>query len=295
MISIVWSILTYPKTKLGDVESNALFLAAVYHDVVYKPESNTNEKDSVSFMLETLKQFPNSLVTPEVIEKASKLILDTADLDCSNILNYYDRQFIINEQEDELLDYSSKIWKEFNFHSWEDFKKGHLEIVTKINPQLRFYKNFLDKIRPRVGLYVGSFNPLHIGHKFIADEASKIFDKVILASGTNPDKVNCATYSTGILSSTVFNRYQTISFGGLLSNVVSELERQYDVTIVRGVRNGQDLEYGRMQDVFLKKIKPDIKVVYINSPSELSHISSSAIKNLINLGATDVAKEMLWI
>ena len=53
-----------------------------------------------------------------------------------------------------------------------------------------------------------------------------------------------------------------------------------DVTVIRGLRNGHDLDYEANQLSFLKEIKPDIKVVYIPCDKKYEHISSSAIRSL---------------
>ena len=42
----------------------------------------------------------------------------------------------------------------------------------------------------KVGVYAGSFNPFHRGHYDILVKAEKIFDKVIVARGINPEKTN---------------------------------------------------------------------------------------------------------
>ena len=44
-------------------------------------------------------------------------------------------------------------------------------------------------IKPKkIGVYAGSFNPYHIGHEDIYNQASKVFDEVILAQGINSSK-----------------------------------------------------------------------------------------------------------
>lgn len=39
-----------------------------------------------------------------------------------------------------------------------------------------------------IGVYPGSFNPWHEGHEDVLNKALKVFDKVIILIGYNPDK-----------------------------------------------------------------------------------------------------------
>ena len=40
----------------------------------------------------------------------------------------------------------------------------------------------------KLGLYPGSFDPFHIGHLDIVNQAIQVFDEVLVSKGVNPDK-----------------------------------------------------------------------------------------------------------
>lgn len=40
----------------------------------------------------------------------------------------------------------------------------------------------------KVAIYSGSFNPFHEGHLDVIKQALKLFDKVVIAKGLNPEK-----------------------------------------------------------------------------------------------------------
>ena len=41
---------------------------------------------------------------------------------------------------------------------------------------------------PRIGLYAGSFDPLTLGHEDIARRGARLFDKLVIGVGMNPEK-----------------------------------------------------------------------------------------------------------
>ena len=110
----------------------------------------------------------------------------------------------------------------------------------------------------------------------ILKKSEKIFDKVIVAYGTNPDKED-----REIVFPKTINYNQVDVHSSLLTDYVSSVEDDHiDITVIRGLRNGHDLDYESNQLSFLKEIKPDIKVVYIPCNKKYEHVSSSAVRNL---------------
>ena len=136
-------------------------------------------------------------------------------------------------------------------------------------------------MKKRLAIYPGSFNPFHKGHLDILLKAEDLFDFVIVAIGTNPEKN----------SDEKFDRLKTLQhqlplntveqFSGFLVDYIHEKEEQgYDVTIVRGLRNGADLDYEVNQLRVMKDQKPDVKIVFIPCDGRFEHISSSMIRNM---------------
>jgi pantetheine-phosphate adenylyltransferase len=150
-----------------------------------------------------------------------------------------------------------------------------------------------------IAVIPGSFNPFTIGHLNIVEKAEAIFGKgnVIIAFGTNPDKVDPdkrADYIKSIgekclqLEQKIGRQVEV--YKGFLHDFIGELEKSGDnVVVVRGLRNGDDLDYEVNQLRFINDFKKGIKTIFIVCDKEFEHISSSAIRKIAEFGG-DVTK-----
>lgn len=163
-------------------------------------------------------------------------------------------------------------FKRLQFLDYKEWLKTQMEIHGGVRNE--HIRQFLMTWRPKIGLYAGSFNPMHIGHLNIIEKSEKIFDKVIIAYGKNPDKHN----QQFPIPESIKNR-QIIHYEGLLTDMINNLG--YDVTLIRGLRNSTDLQYELTQFQFLQELKPDIQIVNIFCDKQYEHLSSSAIRNLL--------------
>ena len=169
----------------------------------------------------------------------------------------------------------------FNNHiDYYQYKKNLLSLMTEIKaPQ--DWIDYVELKKRSIGVYPGSFNPFHVGHLSILEKAEKIFDKVIVARGINPEKSNefCD------LPESIKNR-QIETYPDLLTDFLESLK--YEATVIKGLRNATDLQYEIGQLSFMKTFKPDIKLISIFCNSEFEHVSSRAIKILDKYGKGDL-------
>lgn len=139
----------------------------------------------------------------------------------------------------------------------------------------------------KVGIYPGSFNPFHQGHLNILEKAEKIFDKVILARGINPEKKNHIMP----LPHSINNR-TWMNYDGLLTDFIKGLP--YDnITVIRGLRNNVDLQYELNQYRYFQDLMPEIQLISIFCDKEYEHISSSGIRLLTQYGEDKVKKYLV--
>jgi len=259
--------------------SDELFLAAVYHDAVYDPKASDNEERSADLFIEHAK---NSSLSTDQKNKIKQYILDTkthkTEDATSQILINADLS-ILDGPFEKLIAYEKQIFKEYQFVDYKIYKPKRLEVLSTLNKNgkldslIAFVKNY----QPSIAVFAGSFNPFHKGHYNVLKKAEKIFDKVIIAFGKNPDK----TDRTWPIPKQI-QFHQQEEYSGLLTDFVDSLG--YDVVVVRGLRNSTDFQYEQNQYRYIQELKPDIKIVNIFCDKEFEHISSSGIRTLEKYG-----------
>ena len=83
-------------------------------------------------------------------------------------------------------------------------------------------------------------------------------------------------------------------YSGFLHEHIIKYEQEgYDVTVVRGLRNGDDLNYEMNQLAFIQDFKKDVKTVFIACDKEVAHISSSAIRMIKKFGGDESVKNYI--
>ena len=145
----------------------------------------------------------------------------------------------------------------------------------------------------KIGLYCGTFKPFHLGHLNIYQKALELpFEKVVVARGQNPDK--------GLTSSELEDFYipgviYTTTYCGLTTDLIMNYRHggQNNVTLIRGIRNGNDYDYEMSQIEVMRDMLPSLQVILIPCDRQFAHISSTMIRNLEKLSQYDNAKKYL--
>jgi len=130
-----------------------------------------------------------------------------------------------------------------------------------------------------VAVYPGSFNPWHEGHKDILVKALAIFDKVIIAVGTNPDKpdTSSAAYDALTVRFAGNQRIEVSLFTGLLADYARRVSA---TAIVRGLRNSNDFEFEQTQQYWNEDLGLPCPILHFISKRELVHVSSTMLRQL---------------
>lgn len=139
----------------------------------------------------------------------------------------------------------------------------------------------------KIAVYPGSFDPPHYGHINILEEATKIFDKVIVLISTNPAKKEFLPIEEKVLYwDKILFDYALIENVELASNnkdltVVWMKDRNFKY-MIRGVRNSHDFDEESTLYSVNRKINMAIRTIFIPAnPFQDMNISSSIIRELI--------------
>jgi pantetheine-phosphate adenylyltransferase len=183
--------------------------------------------------------------------------------------NYHTQSFAYQMQ------HEKELFHQYQKTDYPSYLKQRLDALEKhpLSAGLNAIIDFLKNRKPNIAVFAGSFNPFHKGHFNVLTKAERIFDKVIIAFGSNPSK----TDKKWPVPQQIQNR-QCANYEGLLTDFIDSLG--YEVTVIRGLRNSTDFQYEQNQYRYIQELKPDIKIINIFCDKEFEHISSSGIRTL---------------
>lgn len=136
----------------------------------------------------------------------------------------------------------------------------------------------------RIGLFTGSFDPITNGHVDLIERASQLFDVFYVGIFFNPNKA-------GLLNLNQREKMVKASLSHLPNvqvitssqQLVVTVAREYGVThLVRGLRNGADLEYEASFDFYNRELAPELETVYLLAKPQFKFVSSSQVRELLH-------------
>ncbi len=139
----------------------------------------------------------------------------------------------------------------------------------------------------KIAVYPGSFDPATYGHLDIITRSAEIFDKLLVAVISNPNKKPLFSISerVKILKNTIkdaaLKNVEIMSFEGLLVNFMKKKNAKI---IVRGLRAVSDFEYEFQMALTNRKLHPEIETVFLTPAEKWTYISSSLVKEIATLG-----------
>ncbi len=136
----------------------------------------------------------------------------------------------------------------------------------------------------KVCVFAGTFDPITKGHEFVVKKCLETFDKVVVAIGVNTDKKPMFSLDDRKqMISIAFRdekRVEITTFGGMLTDFM----KKNDIKVnVRGIRDIDDYKYETTMERYNRDMYPEMTTIYIPTPKELVHISSSAMRNILDL------------
>lgn len=137
----------------------------------------------------------------------------------------------------------------------------------------------------KIAVFPGSFDPITIGHYDLIIRSLSLFDKVIVAIGTNSVKSYLFPLETRIeWLREVFKGNEKIEidhFEGLTANYCKKINANY---LIRGLRNSSDFEYEKTISQVNQILTGGLETIFLISAPNFSHISSTIVREVIKGG-----------
>jgi len=141
--------------------------------------------------------------------------------------------------------------------------------------------NFRNEPKVKKAMFAFSGDPIHYGHINVIERAARLFDKIVVGIGVNPNKnylftleerLEMAKQALGYLPSV-----SVTSFKGLLVDYAYE---NGIPTIFKGIRGGKDVDDELTLHYLGDSQKLGIETVFYASKQNMTHVSSRSVKAL---------------
>ena len=134
----------------------------------------------------------------------------------------------------------------------------------------------------RIAVFPGSFDPITKGHESIVKRAIPLFDKIIIAIGTNSSKNSMFDLEQRKLwIKNTFKNNPTIEVTTYTGLTVDFCKAQNANFILRGVRSYSDFDYESGIAQMNKSLISNVETVFLLTEPEFSPISSTIVRDII--------------
>lgn len=137
----------------------------------------------------------------------------------------------------------------------------------------------------KIALFPGSFDPITKGHKSIVERALPMFDKIVVAVGTNTAKNSVFPLEKRIewIEKTFaqYDNVEVVTFNSLTVDFCREIGAKY---ILRGLRNSTDFQYERNIARINQELDSEIETIFLMTKPDDAAISSSLVREILSFG-----------
>jgi pantetheine-phosphate adenylyltransferase len=143
---------------------------------------------------------------------------------------------------------------------------------------------------PRIALYPGSFDPVTNGHLDVVRAAVGLVDRLVLAVGVHASKAPLFSVeerramveeACGPLAKAAGCELAFTTFGGLVVNAAREAGAR---CIIRGIRDGTDLDYEMQMAGMNGTMAPEVQTVFLPASPAARHITATLVRQIAGMG-----------
>jgi pantetheine-phosphate adenylyltransferase len=139
-------------------------------------------------------------------------------------------------------------------------------------------------------LYTGSFDPITNGHLDVIRAGAGFCGRVIVGIGVHPgksplftvaEKADLIARSTAALAKSTGCVIETATFDGLAVDAARRLGAS---VLLRGLRDGTDLDYEMQMAGMNGAMAPDVQTVFIPASPGVRHITATLVRQIAAMG-----------
>jgi len=136
----------------------------------------------------------------------------------------------------------------------------------------------------RIAVYVGSFDPITLGHLNLIERSSKLVDRLIVGIGINAEKTGLFSPDERIdlvqrVTADMPN-VETKTFDGLAVEFVRSVGA---CVMIRGIRPLTDIAGEFTMMMANRKLDSEIETIFLMADEQYGHVSSSLLKQITPL------------
>src|ERR1043166_8895627 len=143
---------------------------------------------------------------------------------------------------------------------------------------------------PRTALYAGSFDPVTNGHVDVVRHAARLADRLVIAIGVHPGKT--PLFSAEERRAMVVETCAPVAreAGGELACimfddlVVAAARREGASLLIRGLRDGTDLDYEMQMAGMNEAMAPEIGTVFVPASPAVRPITATLVRQIASMG-----------
>ena len=142
----------------------------------------------------------------------------------------------------------------------------------------------------RTALYPGSFDPLTNGHLDMLRASFSLCDKLVVAIGVHPakkpmlsasDRVGLIEDVAGPLAKAAGVEFQVLTFDNLVVDLAAKVGAGI---LIRGLRDGTDLDYEMQMAGMNRAMAPALQTVFLPASPEERHITATLVRQIAAMG-----------
>ncbi|MPZ58679.1 MAG: pantetheine-phosphate adenylyltransferase [Rhizobiales bacterium] len=143
---------------------------------------------------------------------------------------------------------------------------------------------------PRIALYSGSFDPVTNGHLDVARGAVRLADRLVVAIGVHAGKAPLFSVderrtmieeACGPLAQAAGCELAVTTFAGLVVNAAREAGAN---CIIRGIRDGTDLDYEMQMAGMNGTMAPEVQTVFVPASPAARPITATLVRQIAGMG-----------